>query len=159
MHASHRSNGNDITRQTLTSQRTALTHSLRLQLTPQLRLLSPQTTATPRSVKEFAIGVYTEQCFTHGWQGALPQQTQSGLKGVIKIDLPAGANNDNTTRTDHECSVSNGLPHWLERWCDRGITCLPSATGFSLSIVAEISLPTFSLYSLAAASMAFSTMS
>jgi hypothetical protein len=80
---------------------------LSLQLTPQLRLLSPQN-SYPRSVEELAIGVYTEQCLTHGWQGTLPKQAQSGLEGVIKIDFPARADNDNTTRTDYESSVSNG---------------------------------------------------
>lgn len=120
-----------------------------------------------RLIEELAVGVGPEQRLPHSRQGTVLEQRQPRLEGVVDLDLAVPADDEHTSgtiRATLACLVFLHvmLPFILHQQCPRwGQTCpyLPSATGFASSILALHSLPSFSLYSLEASSMALRTAS
>lgn len=122
------------------------------------------TSRCTRLVEELAVGVRPEEGLSHDGQGAVLEQRQSCLEGVVNLDLAAPTNNQDTARAVLLFSrVSDtGNPGRRKKDTQSGAvykTYLPSGTGFASSILALVSLPTFFLYSLDASSMALRTRS
>lgn len=120
-----------------------------------------------RLVEELAVGVGPKEGLPHSRQGAVLEQRQPRLEGVVNLDLAVSADDKHTPGTTRAMLADLIFLHVMlpvvlrqrsTRW---GPSCsyLPSATGFASSILALHSLPSFSLYSLEASSMALRTAS